>query len=127
MIRRQGHLMDKRVLIVDDDAPIRSMVATVLRRQDFSVDVCENGEEALARIDTDSYGALVLALVQFDSSGDEIILRRIREKPLAPRIIVLSAGPQSLLDSAESELICARLRKPFEIDELIQAVSSCFL
>ena len=39
----------KRVLVVDDDAPIRQLVGTVLRREGYAVDLAHDGQEAIAR------------------------------------------------------------------------------
>jgi DNA-binding response OmpR family regulator len=118
--------MSNRVLVVDDDAPIRSMVVAVLKHESFAVDICANGDEALARLDSEDYGALVLSLVHRDPLGDDRILVKVKEKPNPPRIVIISAGSQTVLDHVASDLIRARLRKPFQIEELVRGVKSCF-
>jgi DNA-binding response OmpR family regulator len=118
--------MEKRVLVVDDDPPTRQMVSAVLMHSDFAVDLCETGQEALTRLESSRYGVLVLSLVQKDPSGDAEILRKLREKEKPPCVVVLSAGSQTLLERTASDLIVARLRKPFRIDDLVGAVKKCF-
>ena len=46
------HLRDKRILVVDDERDLASMVAAILRGAGFArVDVAHSGEEALAALD----------------------------------------------------------------------------
>jgi DNA-binding response OmpR family regulator len=106
--------MDKRVLVVDDDEPTRQMVSAVLKRSGFVADVCENGREGLDRLASTDYGAIVLSLVRRDPRGDADLLRELK------------SGSQTALDEMASDLIAARLRKPFQIDELVSAVGGCF-
>jgi DNA-binding response OmpR family regulator len=118
--------MEKRVLVVDDDPPTRQMIAAVLSRAGFAVDLCADGKQALALIDESNYGAVVLALVQRDAAGDAEIFKHLREKACPPCVVAISAGAQATLDAIDSDLIRARLRKPFHIENLVGAVKSCF-
>ena len=43
----------KRALVVDDDDPIRAMLAKVVERQNLQVDTARDGVEAIERIDAD--------------------------------------------------------------------------
>lgn len=118
--------MEKRVLVVDDDPPTRQMIAAVLSRAGFAVDLCADGTQALGLLDDTNYGAVVLALVQRDAHGDAEIFSRLHAKDSPPWVVVISAGAQATLDAMASDLIRARLRKPFHIEELVGAVKGCF-
>ncbi len=118
--------MEKRVLVVDDDPPTRQMIAAVLSRAGFAVDLCDDGSQALEQLETTDYAVVVLALVQRDAQGDEQIFTRLHEKERQPSVVVISAGAQGALDAITSDLIRARLRKPFHIEDLVGAVRSCF-
>jgi DNA-binding response OmpR family regulator len=118
--------MDKRVLVVDDDAPTRRMIAAVLTRGDFKVDLCSDDSDAAECLSRDKYGAVILALVSQDPEVHDRILRNVAQLPEQPCVIVISAGTQTALDATASTLIKARLRKPFQIGDLIGAVESCF-
>lgn len=118
--------MEKKVLVVDDDPPTRQMIAAVLSRAGYAVDLCAEGRRALSLIDESNYGAVVLALVQRDAAGDAEIFLHLREKRTPPCVVVISAGAQAALDAMDSDLITARLRKPFHIEDLVSAVKGCF-
>jgi len=118
--------MERRVLVIDDDAPTRHMIAAVLSREAFLVDLCADDTDAAVCLAHAAYGAVVLALVSQNPNVHSNILMKIREAPQPPCVVVISAGSQTALDGEVSHLIRARLRKPFQIAELVEAVTNCF-
>jgi DNA-binding NtrC family response regulator len=119
--------MEKRVLIVDDDLPTRQMIGAVLARKSFKVDMCEDDTDAVARIQQCAYGAVVLALVSQNPRVHTDILMSIKKKASPPAVVLISAGTQVALDAELSDVICARIRKPFAIEQLVDAVENCFV
>ena len=111
--------------MVDDDAPILRMVSTVLARESFNVDACEDADEAVRRLSTETYDAIVLALATANPAAHAKVLEAIDAKRNLPCVVLISAGSQPSLDSVESRIIAARLRKPFDITDLVTAVRSC--
>ena len=102
------------------------MIAAVLSRQAFQVDLCVDDADAAVCLANKAYGAVVLALVSQNPQVHSSILRRVREVSIPPCVVVISAGSQTALDDEASDLIRARLRKPFQISALVEAVMSCF-
>jgi CheY-like chemotaxis protein len=115
---------DKRILVVDDDDAIRSLLFTVLRRRGFPVDTGRNGVEALERCSLCRYSVILLDLMMPRMSGWEVIdhleKKAIEERPL---VIVLTAGgePRDL----PSDLVVGTVRKPFDIELLVDTVVGC--
>lgn len=118
--------MDQRVLVIDDDPPTRLMIAAVLSHEEFAVDVCEDSQTAIECLNGANHRVIVLALVERNPTGDTEFLLHLRERQPAPCVVVLSAGSQDRLDAVQSDLVRARLRKPFHIDDLVSAVRGCF-
>jgi two-component system NtrC family sensor kinase len=113
----------KRLLIVDDEPAIRSAVISYFESLGHLVDAAATGREAIARLEIESYDALLLDLRLPDVTGDAV-LRDLERAGLAPeRVIFLTGDTQS--ESAR-EILSATGRpvvsKPFELDELAQAV-----
>ncbi len=52
-----------RALIVDDDEPIRVMLATIIKQQGFSVDTASDGGEAIEKLKNGSYHVVLLDLI----------------------------------------------------------------
>ena len=83
----EEHVRDKRILLVDDERELASMVSTILHGAGFaSVDVAHSGMEALAAIDERAgsperaYQLFVLDVMMPDMDGFDL-LARIRERP----------------------------------------------
>jgi DNA-binding response OmpR family regulator len=118
--------MKRRVLVVEDDPATRQMISVVLSREAFAVDTCVDDVDTRQRLEDVHYDAVVLALVSDNPAVHRDILLQLSAKPEPPPVIVISAGTQAELDFVESSLICARLRKPFQLAELVGAVHGCF-
>ena len=80
------------VLIVDDDASIRTMLAFVFEDAGFTATEAADGDEAIERLRSDPPALMVLDLMMPKVDG-VAVLRARREEGLAPdtRILVLTA------------------------------------
>ncbi|MFZ2013567.1 MAG: response regulator, partial [Nocardioides sp.] len=82
-----------RVLVVDDDATLRSTLAIGLRAADHEVLIAADGRTALQALREDRPDVVVLDLGLPDLSGIEV-LRRLRAWSTTP-VVVLSARAES--------------------------------
>ena len=106
-----------QVLVVDDDAAVRSMIETALGLQGASVRVAEGCQEA-RRLEGDFDLALV-DLSLGDGRGDELIAE-LRASGRVERTILLTGASELDIEGAgEPDLV---LRKPFELDDLVRAI-----
>ena len=78
-----------QILVVEDDAPIRNLMATTLKTHDYKYLLAQNGEEAIIQASTHDPDVVFLDLGLPDMDGVEII-KKIREWSNMP-IIVISA------------------------------------
>jgi two-component system, OmpR family, response regulator QseB len=115
---------EKRILIVDDDDAIRALLVTILRRRGLKVDTARSGMEAIERITSCHYALMLLDLMMPRMSGYEV-LERLHGMPadLRPFVLVLTAGgePRSL----DPAIVAGTVRKPFDIEMLIDSVIAC--
>lgn len=79
-----------RVLVVDDDEAIRSVLERGLRAEGFDVDVCADGPSGLRRAIDGGYAAIVLDLLLPGRSGYRVC-EEIREEGIDTPILVLTA------------------------------------
>jgi len=115
---------EKRILVVDDDEAIRTLLFTVLRRRGFAVDRARNGEEAIEMMERCRYTVALVDLMMPVKSGWDVLdwmgkLPRA-ERPLA---IVLTAGTMSRDMSAD--VVAGTVRKPFDVELLLDMVQAC--
>ncbi len=115
---------EKRILIVDDDAGIRTLLITVLRRQGLSVDTAKNGAEALEKLQCCSYALMLLDLRMPVFSGWEVLDYLQRQEPAArPAVILLTAGTESR--NVSPDLVVGSIHKPFDVELLQDTVVGC--
>ena len=115
----------RSILIADDDAAIRGLLRAMLRDDKFEVDEASDGGEAMARMRIKRYDAVVLDLMMGPVNGFKVIEEIRAERPGQKFIIVVSATSQASIDKLEDESIFAKLRKPFDVHALLQAVRQC--
>jgi two-component system KDP operon response regulator KdpE len=107
-----------RVLIVEDEGPLRRALAMNLVARGYAVTEAESGTRALTALADHRHDAIVLDLGLPDMSGVQVI-RAVREFAETP-IIVLSARSGSS-DKVEALDLGADdyVTKPFSMDELL--------
>lgn len=117
---------DRRILVVDDDTAIRTLLMTIMRRRGMAADAAADGGQALERLKRCRYSVMLLDLMMPHQSGWDV-LGEIAGWPLdqRPIIIVLTAGsePRAL----DSTLVAATVRKPFDVQLLVETVMACVL
>lgn len=124
---QSGDVTDrKRALVVDDDDPIRTMLAKVVERQNLSVDTARDGIEAIEAIDRDGYSVIVLDLMmpRLDGYGVLQHLQQHHPKMLACTIIA-SAVPESEVLRNFVAPVFKIHAKPFDMSKLIADIQEC--
>ena len=107
-----------QILVVEDDPPIRNLIATTLKTHEYKYLLAKNGEEAILQASSYAPDVVFLDLGLPDIDGIEII-KRIREWSNMP-IIVISARSEDedkieALDAGADDY----LTKPFSVEELL--------
>jgi len=112
-----------RILVVDDDPAISRLLVTNLKARGYEVITAVDGEEALAAVDSEIVGLVILDIMMPKVDGVEVC-RRIREWSRVP-IIMLSAmgdekGKVNCLELGADDY----LTKPFGMAELVARVKT---
>jgi len=81
-----------RVLVVDDEAPMREELAIQLKEYNFKVETAENGEEGLEKILTDEFDVAIIDLKMPRMTGLELIRKANAEDVDAYVIILTGKG-----------------------------------
>lgn len=109
----------RRVLVVEDQAQVRMLAASLLEAAGYDVLEAEDGKEALRLLDEHPDVDLVLSDVAMpEMSGIELV--HALAKRVVPIPVVLMSG---FVDADVSALGVPLLRKPFDSKELLRAVS----
>ncbi len=110
-----------RILVVDDEAPIRRLLRNTLQVHEYTVLEAASISEALAALAQERIDVMILDLGLPDGDGFEVI-RRVRADSQLP-IIVLSSrtddiGKVRALDAGADDYVT----KPFSVEELMARV-----
>lgn len=106
-----------RVLVADDEAPIRDVVRLTLELEGHAVECVADGELAVERARTGEFDVVLLDLTMPGHGGVEA-LRAIRERNPTMGAVLMSGYDESQL--AHDEVFLA---KPFTIDALLDALA----
>ena len=114
---------NNRILVVDDDEELSSLLKLVLEGEGYSVSVATDAEGAIAKVDSESPHLVVLDITLGRDDG-RIVLAKIREKGELPVIFISGKG-----DTAD-RVLGLRLGaddyipKPFSPVELVARIES---
>jgi two-component system, OmpR family, response regulator ResD len=117
----------KRALVVDDDDPIRTMLAKVVERQNLAVDTARDGVEAIDRLDSDGdYALIVLDLMMPRVDGYGVLKHLEEHHPdKLPCTIIASAVPESEILKRFDLPVFRIHAKPFDMARLIADIHEC--
>mgnify|MGYP000078572030 CR=1 FL=1 len=113
------------ILVVEDDAPIRNLITTTLKTQDYKYIAAATASEALQQATIHAPDVMLLDLGLPDLDGIEVI-RRIRSWSAMPIIVISARSEDSdkieALDSGADDY----LTKPFSVEELLARLRVTF-
>jgi two-component system OmpR family response regulator len=111
-----------RVLVVEDDDPLRRQMVRGLTEAGYAVDQSANGPDGLALASSTDYDVLVLDLMLPGLDGLSL-LKQLRDRPRETRVLILTAR-DALRDKVRGLDLGADdyLVKPFAFEELLARV-----
>lgn len=124
-LRTQQPSKSKRILVVDDDAGFREVLAAVLTDRGHAVTEARGGAEATAQFATRRFDLVFLDILLPASSGPEVF-RALRQQDPEALVVLVTAYPEHP-DTLEALAMgpAMLLRKPFqltEIDDILRVV-----
>ena len=107
----------KRILIVDDEFGIVEALTDVLVDEGYAVSTARNGQQALARIETETPDVIITDYMMPLMNGHELIAELEKRRSKVPIILMTAIDGGQLPGSHD---IAATLRKPFALDALLR-------
>ncbi len=121
----------KKILIVDDEAPIRFAASLIVRRAGYEALEASNGCEALDIIKAGANNGSPVDLLLLDlnmpgRTGQEL-MTELMQVENSPQIVIITGT----IDRAELERVgkhkcCGILSKPFRAEKLLQVIAEVF-
>lgn len=116
--------MDKKILVVDDEADIRDILQFNLENAGFAVDCASSAEDALVMLEQ-KYSLILLDVMMYGMSGFQMAkLLREERKDQTPIIFLTAKDTQDDLLTGFSAGADDYVPKPFSIQEVIARVNA---
>ena len=112
-----------RVLVVDDEASIRDLLAKTLALAEYDVDVAPDGRSALERMRMYPYDLLIADLKMPGMDGLTVIREAKRYKADLPVIIITGFSTESSAIEAVNLGVAGYLTKPFRVPQVLSAAA----
>jgi len=115
--------MGKKIIVVDDDPVIRSLISEIISSFGHTVEAFENGETCLEKLLTELPDVLVLDLQMPGMDGNQVLAKlRDNKRTADVPVIMLSANSDAASDSPTSLRADRYVQKPFNVTDFISAL-----
>ncbi|MEW6669132.1 MAG: response regulator [Thermodesulfobacteriota bacterium] len=117
-------MASKTILVVDDEAGIRSLLFELLSNQGYEVSVAKDGSDSLDQMKARRFDLLITD-VSMPGIGGLELLKKMKEAGRRERVIVMTGEPIEPSDlGAELQPVFRLLQKPFPIQNFLDVVYS---
>ena len=124
-IRTRDSFPGKRILIADDDAPVRDFYKQIASMIGVDADVVASGRDAIAAMKSRRYDVVLLDLNMPRLSGWEVLdYLRTRSEIRPAHLFIITGFSGQSLSAADRELVTAVMYKPVVTEELKGAITS---
>ena len=111
-----------RVLVVDDESSVRTMIAAALERQGYTVEQACDGRDALEVLEMNTFNLVLTDIVMNDVSGITLLERVHALQPNLPVVMVTAVHDIGVAIDSMRRGAYDYLLKPFERDQLLNTV-----
>jgi DNA-binding NtrC family response regulator len=113
-----------RVLVVDDQADVRTMISIVLRIHHFEIIEAESAASALKLFEEASFDLVIVDIFLQDTNGSDLITALRTRAPGLPVIAISGMTALDFLSETPelSNIVC--LQKPFRPPDLMRAIDA---
>ena len=107
-----------KVLIVDDNDQMSSLLADILELFDYQAQQAKDGEEALRCLREDKYDLVITDLRMPKMSGTELLKLIKKVQPQLPVVVVSGFGPGNTQNLIINQQADGFLNKPFTVEQI---------
>ena len=112
--------MNKKILVVDDEADVRTFLTAVLKKAGYDTVTASDGQEALDKVQQESPDAVILDLQMPNKTGTDFYRKLSKDKDLKDIPVIVVSGLAGRNLAVRKPV--AVFDKPIDPDEFIQAV-----
>jgi DNA-binding NtrC family response regulator len=114
----------KKILVVDDEMGIRSLLSELLENEGFEVRAAKDGQESLDEMEREDFD-LVITDIQMPRLDGLAMLDAMKRAGRKEKIIIMTGSALAMdLPNEEMPMVVSRLQKPFRMSNLLDVVSA---
>ena len=113
-----------RILLVEDDAPLRRSLEKFLTNAGYHLYTCSDGRQALAAVQSYRPDILICEYHLPDANGAVLLERMLRFVPDAVAVLISEYDFQWIADEIAQVHVHGFLKKPFDLAELETILTS---
>jgi len=110
------------ILVVDDEAHVRSMIGATLERQGYDVQLASGSTQALEILGRNAFDLVLTDIVMRDGNGITLLERIQGQQPELPVVMVTAVDDIGVAIDSMRRGACDYLLKPFERENLLSTV-----
>ena len=113
-----------RVLVIDDQADVRAMIAIVLRVQHFEIVEADSAAAGLKAFENSSFDVAIVDIFLQGTNGFDLITMMRERSPNLPIVAISGMTTLDFVSSSPefSDVVC--LQKPFRANDLVRAIEA---
>ena len=113
-----------RVLVIDDQADVRTMISIVLRINHFEIVEAATAEAGLKAFEEGSFDLAIVDIFLQDTNGSDLIATMRERVPDLPVVAISGMTALDFLSRSpeQADIIC--LQKPFRPGDLTRAIGA---
>jgi DNA-binding NtrC family response regulator len=112
----------KKILVVDDEESVRIILKQMLEKGGYSVEVRDNGEEALEALKSGRFNMLITDINMPKMNGIELLYKAKEEFPAMPVVFITAYGKDKTILEAMKMGLSDNIEKPFRMDDVLNTV-----
>ncbi len=112
------------VLVIDDEEALRSVLSEALELEGYEVQIAQDGEEGLRKLEQRSFDVVLLDLRMPRVQGLPVLETVQSEYPSLPVIVISGLASDADFEKARDAGAYACVKKPFDMNELLATVKS---
>ncbi len=117
---------DFRILVADDDESVRDLLADIITRENYTVEIAADGNEALTSILHKQFHLVITDLKMSGATGLEILKRTMSLDPDTSVVIITAYATIKSALEAVKEGAYDYVTKPFRMDEMLVTIRNAY-
>ncbi|MBM7866128.1 response regulator [Heliobacterium gestii] len=112
----------KRILVVDDQAGVRSLLRIILQDAGYEVYTAVNGIEAVRKVEECGIPFVLMDVRMPGLDGFQAMLQMVKQNPDVKVVLMTAFSDENLIQQALQEGAIGYLTKPFDVYQLRERI-----